>query len=57
MFRLPDHRNQNQGELGVGYVLVNWTYMVVIGKKLQLTNEKLKRWLPNPNGNFKDLGD
>ena len=57
MFRLPDHRNQNQGELDVGYVLVNWTYMVVIGKKLHLTNEKLKRWLPNPNGNFKDLGD
>ena len=31
----------------------NWTYMVVIGKKLQ-TNEKLKRWLQNSNRNFNE---
>ena len=34
----------------------NWTYMVVIGKKLQ-TNEKLKRWLTNPNRNFNETNE
>ena len=29
------------------------TYIVAIGKKLQ-TNEKLKRWLTNPNRNFNE---
>ena len=31
--------------------LYYWTYMNAIGNKLQ-NNEKLKRWLTNPNGNF-----
>jgi len=33
-----------------------WTYMVAIGKKLQ-TNEKLKRWLTNPDRNFNETNE
>ena len=33
-----------------------WTYMVAIGKKLQ-TNDKLIRWLTNPNRNFNETNE
>ena len=33
-----------------------WTYMVAIGKKLQ-TNDKLIRWLTNPNKNFNETNE
>ena len=33
-----------------------WTYVVVIGKKLQ-TNDKLIRWLTNPNRNFNETNE
>ena len=56
MFVLADRENK----IKVNSVLVmswcNLTYMVVIDKKLQ-TNEKLKRWFPNPNRSFKETNE
>ena len=34
----------------------NWTYMVAIGKKQQ-TNDKLERWLTNPNRSFNEADE
>ena len=33
-----------------------WAYMVAIGKKLQ-ANDKLIRWLTNPNRNFNETNE
>ena len=56
MFVLADRENK----IKVNSVkVVSWcdlTYMVVIDKKLQ-TNEKLKRWLPNPNRSFNETNE
>ena len=33
-----------------------WAYMIAIGKKLQ-TNDKIIRWLTNPNWNFNETNE
>ena len=48
MFGLTDRGNKIKVNLVWVMFWYCWTYMVAIGKKLQ-TNEKLKRWLTNPN--------
>ena len=48
----------NNIKVNAAWVMIwyNWTYMVVIDKKLQ-TNEKLKRLSTNPNRNFKGTNE
>ena len=57
MFGLAD-RAGNKIKVNSVWVMFwyHWTYMVAIGKKLR-TNDKLKRWLTNPNRNFNETNE
>ena len=56
MFGLADRGNNIKVNSALVMIWYNWIYMVVIDKKLQ-TNEKPKRWLTNPNRNFKGTNE
>ena len=56
MLQLADGGNKKQDELGVGNVLVLLNLHGCDQQKLQ-TDEKLKRWLTNPNRNFNETNE